>query len=588
MTGESSDAGDKPRSKVEVIKEDSNYLRGSLLEELSRDSTHFSEEDGQVLKFYGIYEQDDRDLRQQLKREGKDKYWFFMVRLKIPGGVLSADQYLVCDDLVSKYANNTLRVTTRQDFQFHGVLKRDLRNTLRGINQALVTTLGACGDVERNIMCCPAPTKDRVSAQIQDYARRLSDHLLPKTRAYHEIWLNGEKAISSEPDHEPIYGRYYLPRKFKTGLAYAGDNCIDVYTQDIGIVADFDGEDPSTGSGQELRGFNINVGGGFGMHHGIATTFPRLGSPIAYVPPEKLLETVETIICIQRDNGDRVNRKHARMKYLVEEWGVPKFKAEMERRLGYELEPARPVQWIDVEDHLGWHAQGDGRWFLGVYIENGRIKDDDGVQMKTAFQRLAKTFRPGLRLTPQQNILFTDIAEEKRTAIEQLLRDHGVPLVEELSNTLRYAMACPALPTCGLAMSDAERALPSVVRALEKEIARLGLEDQRISIRMTGCPNGCTRPYVGDIGFVGRTLNAYVVYLGGDFEGTRLNQMYGDMVPKDKLAEAIVPILEYYKEQRQPGERFGDFCYRVRVERLRELFPPPVFAKAGRAEAEEP
>lgn len=566
-----------PRSKVELIKTGSNYLRGTLREELTAPSDHFSEEGYQVLKFHGLYQQDDRDQRQSRRKEGKDKSWFFMVRVKIPGGLLSAEQYLACDELVSQYANDTLRVTTRQDFQFHGVLKGNLKVAMRRINEALLTTLGACGDVERNLMCCPAPTKDRLSAQIQHYARLLSDHLLPKTRAYHEIWLNGEKAISSEPDQEPIYGKAYLPRKFKSGIAYNGDNCIDVYTQDIGLIADFNGE--------ELRGFNILVGGGLGMTHGIATTFPRLASPIASVPPERLVETVETIVCIQRDHGDRANRKHARLKYLVEEWGVPRFKAEMERRLGYELAPARPLPGLDVDDHLGWHPQGDGRWFLGVCVENGRIRDSDGMQMKTAFRRLVQEFRPGLRLTPQQNVLFTDIAKEQRPAVEQLLRDHGVPLLEDLSNALRYAMACPALPTCGLAMSDAERALPAVIRALEKEIGRLGLQQERISVRMTGCPNGCARPYVGDIGFVGRTLHYYNVYLGGDFQGTRLNQLYAEMVHQDKLVELLVPLLAFYKEERQPGEGFGDFCHRVGMETLQQRFPPPAMVKpAGPAE----
>ena len=565
----------EPRSKVEVVKEGSNYLRGTLREELAEQTEHFSEEGNQVLKFHGIYQQDDRDLRQRLKQEGKDKFWSLMVRVKVPGGVLTPEQYLVCDDLVTRYANNTLRVTTRQDFQFYGVLKKDLRATLRWINEALLTTLGACGDVERNLMCCPAPTKDRVRSRIQHYARLLSDHLLPRTRAYHEIWVDGEKAVSSEPDDEPLYGKVYLPRKFKSGIAYNGDNCIDVYTQDIGMIADFDGG--------ELRGFNILVGGGLAMTHGNPATFPRLGSPIAYVPPQKLLEGVEAIVRIQCDHGDRSNRKHARLKYLVEEWGVPKFKAEMERRLGHGLEPARSLKWMDVDDHLGWHEQRDGRWFLGVYVENGRIRDSDGMQMKAAFRRLVEEFRPGIRLTPQQNILFTDIAEGQRPPVERLLTDHGVPKVEDVSYALRYSMACPALPTCGLAVSDAERALPPVVRALEREMERLGLQDQRLSVRMTGCPNGCARPYLGDIGFVGRTLNFYNVYVGGDFEGTRLNRLYAEMVHKDRLVETLMPLLSFYQENRQPGESFGDFCHRVGIEELKRRFSP-VAMKPGRVQ----
>ena len=554
---------DVSKSKVELIKEGSSYLRGTLLEELAKVSTHFSDEDGQVLKAHGVYEQDDRDLRQQLKKEGTDKLYSFMIRLKIPGGILTPEQYLAEDEVASRYANGSLRITTRQDFQLHGVLKHDLKKVLRAINEKLTTTMGACGDVERNIMCCPAPGEDRLRSQIESYARLLSDHLLPRTGAYYEVWLNGDKVASTEPETEPLYGKAYLPRKFKTGIAFPGDNCIDVYTQDVGIVPTLDGE--------ELLGFNILVGGGQAMTHGIKTTFPRQADPIAFVEPDQLIAVVETIVSIQRDHGDRTNRKHARMKYLIEEWGVAKFKAEMEERLGYELRPPMAIQWEGVDDHLGWHPQGDGLWYLGVYVENGRIQDADGVQLKTCFRRLVETFRPGIRLTPQQNILFTDIAGEQRTAVDAVLREHNIAHVSEISNTLRYAMACPALPTCGLALSDAERVLPAVVRGLERSIAKLELEQEKISIRMTGCPNGCARPYLGDLGFVGRTLNAYNVYVGGDFEGTRLNQLYAEMVPTDELVNTVVPLLAVYKDARRPGERFGDFCHRVGVKYLRQF-----------------
>lgn len=560
-----SDAGEAgTRSKVELLKEGSDYLRGSLREELATEATYFSGEDvQQILKFHGIYQQDDRDLRQQLKREGKEKYYSCMIRCKNPGGVLTPEQYLAEDEVASLYANGSLRITTRQDFQLHGVLKQNLKDVLRAINEKLITTLGACGDVERNVMCCPAPAKDRAHSQIEWYARLLSDRLMPRTGAYYEVWLNGDKVVSTEPEVEPLYGKVYLPRKFKTGIAFPGDNCIDVYTQDIGIVAMLEDD--------ELLGFNVLVGGGQAMTHGIKTTFPRQADPIAFVKPDQLVPVVETIVSIQRDHGDRTNRKHARMKYLVEEWGIARFKTEMEQRLGYQLPPATAIQWEGVDDHLGWHPQGEGRWYVGVYVENGRIKDSKDVTLKTGFRRLVETFRPGIRLTPQQNILFTDIAEEHKPALNALLREHNIAQLSEISNALRYAMACPALPTCGLAMSDAERALPSVVRGLEREIARLGLEQEKIWIRMTGCPNGCSRPYLGDLGFVGRTLNAYNVYVGGDFEGTRLNQLYAEMVHTDQLVNTVVPLLIFYKENRLPGERFGDFCHRVGVEALREF-----------------
>lgn len=550
------------KSKVEVIKEESKYLRGTVAAELARDSTHFTEEDYQVLKFHGIYQQDDRDLRQQRKKEGKDKQWIFMIRSKVPGGVLTAEQYLAHDDLATRYANGTLRITTRQDFQLHGVLKHSLKTIIRAINQNGVTTLGACGDLERNIMCCPAPLPDRVRSKVQAYARQLSDHLLPRTRAYYEVWLNGEKILSTEEEEEPIYGRAYLPRKFKTGIAFPGDNCIDVYSQDVGIVPVITGED--------VQGFNLLIGGGLGMTHGMETTYPRLASPVAFVTPDQFVPAVEAIVTVYRDYGDRTNRKHARLKYVVEERGVPWFKAEMERRLGYPLADPLPITWEGVDDHLGWHPQGDGRWFLGVYVENGRIRDGEGMRMKTAFRSIVQTFRPGVRLTPHQNILFTDVAAADKAAIDALLAEHGVPPVQQVSNARRYAMACPALPTCGLAMSDAERVLPSVVHGVETELTRLGLQDVRLSIRMTGCPNGCARPYLGDIGFVGRTLNAYNIYIGGDFEGTRLNEPYAELVRKDKLVETLVPLFELYKAERQPGEGFGDFCHRLGLRVLRD------------------
>jgi len=551
------------KSKVEFIKEGSDYLRGTLREELATDSTYFFEEDVQILKFHGIYQQDDRDLRQQLKREGKEKYYSCMIRCKNPGGVLTPEQYLAEDEVASLYANGSIRITTRQDFQLHGVLKQNLKDVLRAINEKLITTLGACGDVERNVMCCPAPAEERVHSQIEWYAGFLSDRLLPRTGAYYEVWLNGDKVVSSEPEVEPLYGTVYLPRKFKVGIAFPGDNCIDVYTQDIGIVAMLEGD--------ELLGFNVLAGGGQAMTHGIKTTFARQADPIAFVKPDQLVPVVETIVRIQRDHGDRANRKHARMKYLVEEWGMARFKTEIDERLGFQLPPATAIQWEGVDDHLGWHPQGDGNWYLGVYVENGRIKDSEGVTLKTGFRRLVETFRPGIRLTPQQNILFIDIAEEHKPAVNSILREHNIAQLSEISNALRYAMACPALPTCGLAISDSERALPSVVRGLEREIARLGLEQEKIWIRMVGCPNGCVRPYLGDLGFVGRTLNAYNVYVGGDFEGTRLNQLYAEMIPTDLLVATVNPLLVMYKEQRQPGERFGDFCYRVGVEALREF-----------------
>ena len=550
------------RSKVELIKEASRYLRGTIAETLASDATHFSEDEKQLLKFHGTYQQDDRDLRNALRQQGKEPHYMFMVRVRIPGGALTAEQYLACDDLATRYGNNTLRITTRQGFQFHGVLKRNLKATIAGVNQTLLTTLAACGDVERNLMACPAPTASRRRAQVTAVARQLAERLAPKTRAYHEIWLNGDKVVTSEEREpvEPLYGATYLPRKFKTGIALPEDNCVDVYSQDIGLVALLPGE--------TLDGFNVLVGGGMGMTHGDQETFPRLADPMAFVSPDDLVSVVETIVAVQRDHGDRKHRKHARMKYVVQEWGVTKFRAEVERRLGWRLADPRPMAPLGIDYHLGWQPQGDGRWFLGVSIENGRIQDAGSLRLRSGLRAVIERFRVPLRLTPMQDLLLTDLTEAQRPEVEALFAAHGIPMPERIANVQRYAMACPALPTCGLAITDSERALPSVVDQLDVELRRLGLEREVFSVRMTGCPNGCVRPYLGDLGFVGRTPGTYNIYVGGDFGGNRLNELFRERVPQGELVSAVLPLLVWFKEARRPGESFGDFCHRQGVAAL--------------------
>jgi len=561
------------RSGVEILKEQSQHLRGTVGETLESDASRFSEGEYQLLKFHGVYQQEDRDRRALARKQGREKEWIMMIRAKIPGGVLTPEQYLAFDDIAERYANNTLRVTTRQCFQLHHVGKVNLKRTIREINDALVTTLGACGDVERNLMACPAPDQTGAASEVQRYAHMLSDHSLPSTRAYHEIWLDHEKLVSTEQEIEPLYGDTYLPRKFKAGLAVEGDNCIDVYSQDIGMVAHLEGA--------RLAGFTVLVGGGMGMTHTDKATHPRTGDPICFVEPDDMLDTFLTILRIQRDNGDRKNRRHARMKYLVEDRGLDWFREEMERRLGRRLAPPRPLHWEGTGDHVGWRQQHDGRWFLGVFVENGRIQDVGGFRYKTAFREMAKRFKPGIVLSPSQNVLFTDIEEDKRSTVENLLRDHGVLLAGELSKALRHSMACPAVPTCGLALAESERALPSVIRRIEATLSELGLADERLSVRMTGCPNGCARPYLGDIGFVGRTIGKYQMYVGGDFEGTRLNELLADMVPGNQLAERLRPLFLLFREEREPDEGFGDFCHRIGIDRLRSVaFPEAQLAGA--------
>lgn len=548
---------DKKKSKIEVIKENSDYLRGSLADEVGNDLSHFSKDSIQVLKFHGTYQQDDRDLR-----EGRDRHYIFMIRGRLPGGKMTADQYLDIDEIADRYANETLRVTTRQSFQLHGVIKNKLKQTIKEINESLITTLGACGDIVRNVMATPAPDIDGRQARVQRYANELSDILLPASKAYHEVWLNGEKVYSGKEEvtcGEPLYGHSYLPRKFKVGIALPRDNSIDLYTQDIGLVALFD-------DNNEIEGFDVVVGGGMGMHHRKPETFPRLGDNLGYVAKEKIVEVVKAIIEIQRDYGNREDRKQARMKYLIHDWGLKKFKTELEDRTGFKLDPFRELPEFDLDLYLGWQQQSDGNWFLGLSIENGRIKNEGDLQLKTGLRKVVQEFKPGVRFTPNQNVLLTDVKEEDKKAVNDLLHRHGVLLDHEISNVVKFSMACPALPTCGLAIAESERVFPDVIQELDDVLTELGLGDEKLSVRMTGCPNGCSRPYVADIGFVGRSLNKYTIFIGGDPSGTRLNKEYKDLVPLDDLIKEVRPLLEHYKQYRSENESFGDFWNRVEIE----------------------
>ena len=551
-------------SKVERIKIESDYLRGQIAEELEQGGSHFGADDIQLLKFHGTYQQENRDARQVRKASGEEKEYSFMVRSRIPGGTLTAEQYLAEDTIAGQYANGTLRITTRQSFQLHGVLKGDLRSTIYDINKSLLSTLAACGDVNRNVMACPAPVTSRAQAQIQEIANRLALHLAPHSHAYHEIWIDGEQVDTikhdEDEDVEPIYGKTYLPRKFKIGVAYPGDNCIDVYTQDIGLVAKLDGE--------ALEGFTVLIGGGMGMTHGKAETHPLLALPLCFATPDEVLEIVETIVTVQRDYGDRQNRKHARMKYVVEERGIPWFRAEVERRLGRRVQDPREVTWHDAQDHLGWNEQGDGLWALGIYVENGRIKDATDIRMRTGLRNVIQEFTPGVRLTAQQNILLTDIRNEQRASLTNALASYNIPTNPADVGTRRFAMACPALPTCGQALAEAERVLPTLIRQIEADLQALGLGDEPLSVRMTGCPNGCARPAMGDIGIVGRTKDVYNIYVGGDLVNTRMNALYAPSVHLDKLVTTIQPLLRLWRDERKPSEAFGDFCYRVGLDYL--------------------
>jgi sulfite reductase (ferredoxin) len=574
-TAAAGDQASAKRSPVELIKENSRQLRGTVALELLQDTDHFDEQNKQLLKFHGTYQQDDRDARKHRSKESVGKHYMFMVRCKIPGGRVTAAQYLALDRLAGGHANGTLRITSRQGIQFHGVLKSGLKETIAGINDCLLTTLGACGDVERNVMASPAPVASPLFKQIQETAARLAAHFAPRTRAYHEIWLNGKDVTPASngdsvvtTETEPLYGEVYLPRKFKTGVALPEDNSIDIYAQDLGLLGIVESD--------RLVGYNVLVGGGMGMTHGNANTFPFLAQPICYVPAEKVVPAAEAVIRLFRVHGNRADRKRARIKYLVHDWGVDKFRQVLTGYVDFPLETPRAVEVTDVPLHLGWHAQGDGKCYYGVSVENGRIKDDGGLRLRTCLRTLVERHRPQVRFTPAQDILLCDLPPGARADIERTLSEHGVRLPEEISAVQKHSMACPATPTCGLAISESERALPAIIDRLEVELERLGLADLKMTVRMTGCPNGCVRPYQSDIGLVGRSGDKFMVFVGGNILGNRLNFPVRDLVPENQIVPMLVPLLQAFKNERGQNEGFGDYCRRLGADQLQTRLPASI------------
>ncbi len=538
----------------EVIKEANPTLAGTIAQTLQDPALdRFSEDDQQFIKFHGIYQQDDRDKRKT------GKYYMFMVRGRLPGGVVTPDQYVAFDTLATAYGNNTLRITTRQGFQFHGVVKSGLGKLMRGINDALSTTLAACGDVNRNVMASSTPATSPLVERVLQDAFHISKALLPKTRAYHQIWVEGKQLDLTAEDEknfvDPLYGKTYLPRKFKVAFAIPPLNDIDIFTNDLGFIA--------IEENGKLIGYNVLAGGGMGMSHGNEETFPRLADVLGFLPPEHLEAVSKAVLTIHRDFGDRANRKHARLKYVIAERGVEWTRAEVERRAGFKLGAARPHHFTQQGDLLGWNRQLNGKSFLGLFVESGRIKDAEGYQLKTALRKIVEQFRVETRLTPSQNILLVDVPDEQKKPINDLLAQHGVK-VESQGSALRLAsIACPALPTCGLALAESERYLPDVITRLEKLFGELGLGNEEIVVRMTGCPNGCARPYMAEIGFVGRAPNKYMIYLGGNESSTRLNRVWKENVKGEDFEKELRPLLARYVQERNRGERFGDWCERV-------------------------
>ena len=546
---------EKKPSRNEELKTAIPTLAGNIAATLADTSAAcFSTDDEQFLKFHGIYQQDDRDLR----KSGKLYIW--MIRGRIPGGVLSAKQWIAMDDLATHRANNTLRVTTRQSIQFHGVVKDRLGPLMKEINQAMVDTLAACGDVNRNVMASPAPAITAARQQVYEDSKLVSESLLPTTKAYHAIWIDGvQLSLDSEENKsfvDPLYGKTYLPRKFKVAFVIPPVNDVDLFTNCLGFMAIVE-------DGQ-LIGYNFTAGGGMGRSHGNTITYPRLADVIGFIPREKLVEVAKAVLTVHRDFGDRTDRKHARLKYVLQEKGVEWFRAEIEQRIGSKLAPAKPVRFISMSDTYGWQKGLDGRWFLTLFVESGRIKDTDTRQQKTALRRIAEQFGSvEFRLSANQNVLLANVTDTDKEAITDVLHAHGVKTEKQASLLHGAAMSCPSMPTCGLGLAESERFLPTLIDRIEAICTDVGLAEQEIIIRMTGCPNGCARPYMAEIGFVGKGPGRYQVWLGGNQNGTRLNKVWKETLKETETEVELRPLLIRYKAERLAEERFGDWVARV-------------------------
>jgi sulfite reductase (NADPH) hemoprotein beta-component len=543
-------------SRNERIKEASDYLRGTLAEGLREEITGaIIEDDQQLVKFHGMYLQDDRDLRPERARKKMEKAFAFMIRVRIPGGVLTPRQWLALDEVARVYGNGTMRLTTRQTVQLHGVIKTNLKATLKDIDAALLNSIAACGDVNRNVMCNPNPHQSGAHAAAIDLARAVSDHLLPRTPAYREIWLDGERIIGGEEEIvEPIYGKTYLPRKFKVVVAVPPSNDVDVFAHDLGYIAILD-------DAGKVTGWNVAVGGGMGMTHGEAGTYPRTADVMGFCVTSDAVKIAEAVVTVQRDWGDRKDRKHARLKYTIEDRGLDAFRAEVERRAGISLASARAFTFTSTGDQYGWSQGDNGRGHLTMFVQNGRVQDVAGAAQQTALRTMAQMHDGDFRITPNQNLIIANIPTAKQTEIHWIAAKAG--LVAPWSGLRRNSMACVALPTCGLALAESERYLPDLMTALDERLAAHGLSADDIIIRMTGCPNGCSRPYLAEIGLVGKGPGRYNLYLGAAFDGSRLNKLYAEDLDHAGIVAALEPVFAAYAAERQKSEHFGDFAIRA-------------------------
>ena len=546
-----------PLARNEGLKTQSRYLRGTLSEGLDREITgEITEDDQQLVKFHGMYLQDERDLRHERAKKKMEHAFSFMIRVRIPGGVATPKQWLAMDQIARDYGNGTMRLTTRETFQLHGVIKFNARSAIKKLDSVLLDTIAACGDVNRNVMSASNPNLSSAHQAAYELGKNISDHLLPRTKAYREIWLDGQKVMGGEEaeEVEPIYGQTYLPRKFKTVVAVPPENDVDIFAHDLGFIAILNDKG-------ELEGWNVTVGGGMGMTHGNTKTYPRTADVLGFVRPENALKAAEAVLTVQRDWGDRTNRAHARVKYTVEDRGLDAWRAEVGRRIGTALGEPRPFKFTHTGDRYGWTEGENGKHHLTLFIENGRIKDwDGGAQLMTGLRKIAEVHDGEFRMTSNQNVIIANISKKNRKKIEALVKEHG--LTDTAGAIRRNAMACVALPTCGLALAESERYLPTLVTAMEDLAAKHGLSEEEIVVRMTGCPNGCARPYLAEIGFVGTGPGKYNLYLGAAFNGERLSKLYLKDVGHDEIVAAIDPLFADFSKTRESGEHFSDFVIR--------------------------
>lgn len=552
-------APDGSPSDVERIKKESDYLRGTLKEVmLDRISAGIPDDDNRLMKHHGSYLQDDRDLRNERQKQKLEPAYQFMLRVRMPGGVSTPEQWLVMDDLSQKYGNGTLKLTTRETFQMHGILKWNMKKTIQTIHSALLDTIAACGDVNRNVMCASNPYQSEIHSEVYEWSKKLSDDLLPRTRAYHEIWLDEERVAGTpEEEVEPMYGPLYLPRKFKIGIAVPPSNDIDVFSQDLGFIAIVeDGK---------LIGFNVAIGGGMGMTHGDTATYPQLAKVIGFCRPDQMYDVAEKTITIQRDYGNRSVRKNARFKYTVDRLGLENVKEELENRLGWSLEEAKPYHFDHNGDRYGWVEGIEDKWHFTLFVEGGRITDYDDYKLMTGLREIAKVHTGEFRLTANQNLMIANVSSDKKEEISALIEQYGLTDGKHYSALRRSSMACVALPTCGLAMAEAERYLPTLLDKIEEIIDENGLRDQEITIRMTGCPNGCARHALGEIGFIGKAPGKYNMYLGAAFDGSRLSKMYRENIGEADILSELRILLSRYAKEREEGEHFGDFVIRAGI-----------------------